>query len=207
MNALVSVAPATRRRHTSCIRAIAPVFVAATLLVAPAAAQGPSDAQRAKVATIDVVVMDGVKDSCLPDVPSLKHVVERELRLSGVGTEAIGGLPVHSLDIAVIGGRLAPGVCVVSYRLELWRFEALADGTRGMVEAFGRDGLLWGPTAGLQRRLDEQIRALAHDLAAAIAAARESVQRQHRTGLDDRDRHVVNVGRNGDPQGAIPADR
>ena len=153
------------------------------LLATPAAGQNFSDAEQlSKVKAVRVVVIDHVRDGCLPNADALKTEAEQVLRRSGIEVvETDDGTP-HQLLIAIVGGEMKRkgekgpiplGACTAGVATNLLRDEYLKNGSVGRVQAF----MIMGYTFVMKDQFQQQLRAIVNEyvsvLAKAIVTARQ----------------------------------
>ena len=145
------------------------------LVASPAAAQYYDKAQLAKVEEVFVLIVDSIRDGCLPQPMSEMHTLqidaEQALRRSDI---KVGEKrwPVYTLGINV-AGYAWPNAdsCIATLNIELYRFENLHDGTSGLVQAANAAIVLSGPKDGLLRQVrdavGERVAALAREIGKA----------------------------------------
>lgn len=156
-------------------------FAALALLATPAAGQNFSDeAQLRKVETIRVVIIDNVRDGCLPKPDALR--IEAELILRGAGIKVVDSndeFP-HQLWIAMVGeevkqrverGAIPLGACAAAVASNLLRDEYMKDGSVGRVQAFMTGGYTFVLKDQFQRRLQTMIKEYVSGLAREILKA------------------------------------
>lgn len=157
---------------------IAALAVAVGLLAAsPAGAQYYDEAQLAKVEAVFVLVVDSVRDGCLPQPMSELHTLqidaEQGLRRSDI---KVGEKrwPAHTLGINVAGYAWPDAdSCVATLNLELYRFENLHDGTNGLVQAANASTVLSGPKDGLLQQVRGAVSEMVTALAGEVLKARQ----------------------------------
>jgi len=142
--------------------------------VSDARAQYFNANQLRKVKAVEVLVVDGVRDGCLPRPGILKTEAELILRRSGIKVEA--GSNPHKIQIIVTGfelerGETPIGSCVAKLGVEVWRFESLLDGTIGMVTASTGSSLLDGDKDTFQNQLRNMVNEKVTELANEILKA------------------------------------
>jgi len=145
------------------------------LLAKPAVGQNISDpAQLNKVEAVRVVIVDHVKDKCLPNADALKIEAERILHGSGIKiSETNDGHP-HQLVIDLVGGEMKrkdengpipTGACTVAVASHLLRDEYLRDGSVGRVEAF----VIIAQTFVMKNQLQQHLRMIITEYVTALA--------------------------------------
>lgn len=138
-----------------------------------ASGQYTSSMQLSKVSAIQVYVEDSVDaDDCVSNPDTLQIEAELVLRRSGIAVT--DGLDSHSFSISIVGYQTESSLCVVSYRVQLWKSEVLHDTTIGIVESFLRSGVMTGPHSNMQDRLRSQVNEYTTALANEILKAREN---------------------------------
>lgn len=146
------------------------VLGVALIATTPASAQYASKNQLANVTAVNVFVGDDVKDGCLPQPNALKTEAELILRRSGIKI-AEDSLTIHTLSISIVGFAINGG-CSASVGTQLYKFEHLANGTSGLVEAYSFSGILAGSKSGFQQQLRTDINQRVTSLANEILKAR-----------------------------------
>ena len=135
--------------------------------------QYTSAMQLSKVLAIQVSVYDSVDaDDCLSNPNTLQTEAELVLRRSGI--TVADRLDSHSLAISIFGYQTPSDLCIVSYRVQLWKSELLYDNTLGIVESFLRAGVMSGPHSDMQDRLRSRINEYATELANEVLKARQN---------------------------------
>ena len=157
-------------------RTIISTALAAAVLVISiperASGQYTSAMQLSKVSAIHVYVEDSVDaDDCLSNPDTLQTEAELVLRRSGIAVTY--GLDSHSFSISIVGYQTRSSLCVVSYRVQLWKSEVLRDTTIGIVESFSRSGVMTGPHTDMQDRLRSRVNEYTTELANEILKARQ----------------------------------
>ena len=76
-----------------------------------------------------------------------------------------------ALEISVVH-HANSNICIGSVDIQLWRFEKLADGTRGLVLAASDSFLSSGPKHSFQQQLRQQVNQMVSALANEILKAR-----------------------------------
>ncbi|MDE0780719.1 MAG: hypothetical protein OSB67_08200 [Alphaproteobacteria bacterium] len=126
----------------------------------------------AKVKAIRVEVEANVDGGCLDSGDALHAEAELILRRSGIKVRR--DYPRHTLSIGVTGYAINKYTCAAALRLQLYKFDRLADGSREAVEAAEYKGwLLNGPKGGFLQQLREQVNAQVSKLANEILKARQ----------------------------------
>jgi len=156
-------------------------LVVLLLLTTLAVAQNYFDAEQlSKVTAVHVVVVDHVKDGCLPTADALKVKAEMILRGDGVKVVETDRDYPHQLLIKVVGAELKikgekgttpSGACTVAVAVNLLRDEYLRDGSVGRVQAFMIAGYAFVTKEQFQQQLgviiDEYVSALAKQIVKA----------------------------------------
>jgi hypothetical protein len=126
--------------------------------------------QLPKVQAIQVAVDADAGTGCLDNPEALKTEAELVLRQSGI--KVVEDYSGHFLGITSTGFALTDG-CVATIRLQIYNFEALADGTFPLVEAANQSGLYKGPKGGFPQQLREAVNEFVSELANEILKARQ----------------------------------
>jgi hypothetical protein len=144
-------------------------------LARPVAAQNFSDpAQLSKVEAVRVVIVDRVKDECLPNAEALKVEAERILHVSGINVAETDDEHPHQLVIDVVGGEMKrkgengpipTGACTVAVASHLLRDEYLRDGSVGRVEAY----MIRAQTFVMKDQLQQHLRMLITEYVTVLA--------------------------------------
>lgn len=156
---------------------IAISLIVLVLLTIPAVGQNFSDAEQlSKVKAVRVVVIDHVRDGCLPNADALKTEAEQVLRRSGIKVvETKEGTP-HQLLINMVGGEMKRkgekgpipmGACTAAVATNLLRDEYLRNGSVGRVQAF----MIMGYTFVMKDQFEQQLRAIINEYVSALANA------------------------------------
>ena len=168
--------------------ATALVIALLAILVMPVShvrAQDYNASQLEKVKAVEVSVIDGVKDGCLPNPRVLKTEAELILRRSGIEVEA--GLTSHTLQISATGfelkrgsTRTPVGTCVAALEVMVFRWEGLFDQSAGTVIASSYTNVLVGDKETFQNDLrnsvNEEVTAVANEILKARANASSKSQ-------------------------------
>ena len=135
-----------------------------------ASAESFNPIRLAKVVAVQVEVEADVIDGCLDNPDVLKTEAELVLRRSGIKVvEDNSGI---FLTIEVIAQAITGG-CSAHIGLQTYGFEALTDGTFGLVTAADQGGVRWGPKGGFHHQMRETVNAAASKLANEILKARQ----------------------------------
>ena len=160
------------------MKRLLPAAAILALLILPQVAQAQTN-QLAKVNEIHVTVNDGIKDGCLPSPNILKVEAELVLRRSGIRVSDELGDSVHQLEITtngkeltIGGGRAPSGECVAAVSFQLGRWELLANGTAGFIQADNFLNSYYGPKGSFQNEIRVNINEMATILANEILKAR-----------------------------------
>jgi hypothetical protein len=126
--------------------------------------------QLAKVEAVKVAVEANVTGGCLDNPDVLKTEAELVLRRSGI--KVVEDNSGHYLTIEVAGYAIIGG-CSARYDVQTVDYEALTDGTAGVVLAAQMGGLRSGPKGGFPQQLREAVNEEVAELANETLKARQ----------------------------------
>lgn len=130
-------------------------------------------AQLAKVSEINVRIANDLEDrDCLFDPDTLETEAELVLRRSGIAVREshVGN---HIFMISIAGYKTSNDLCVASYQLDLYKWEALLDFSAGFVYSFFNSGVMSGSPSDFQDRLRSRVNETTTALANEILKARQ----------------------------------
>jgi hypothetical protein len=150
------------------------VMLAAVLLFAasPAGAEFFDENQLAKVKGVHVILINSVRDGCLPQPDALKVEAELILRRSGIKVLPESDLEFHGMQIATVGTGQRGG-CAVALEVNIYRIEDLYDMSLAVVLAGKISGIMVGPQDRMQQQAREVVNMHATTLANKILKARQ----------------------------------
>jgi hypothetical protein len=133
--------------------------------------------QLGKVEAVHVVIVDHLRDDCLPTSDALRRQAETILRNADLRVVGKDDKFAHHLTIKVVGGELkikeqdGPkpfGACTAAVASNLLRDEYLKDGSVGRVQAFMIMGYIFAMKDQFPQQLgvviDEYVSALAENI-------------------------------------------